>query len=155
MYQKVCFAALLVILIISSNTLAQIGAAVDPTFVPAISKSSDSTFYSTIQPDGKIIVSGNFFVANGKVAPKVVRLNTDGSLDNTFNCTACDFNAILTIVQPDGKILVSGSGDVNQIAKAKIIRVNSNGSLDNTFNFQPTPYFNSSYALVEVDSGGR
>ena len=40
---------------------------------------------SAIQSDGKIIIVGSFYSYNGTDINRVARLNTDGSLDTTFN----------------------------------------------------------------------
>jgi uncharacterized delta-60 repeat protein len=59
----------------------------------------------------------------------VARLNSNGSLDTTFNPYPA-FQGVVTAIQlqTDGKILVSRGYD--------IIRLNTNGSIDNTFNAQ-------------------
>jgi len=93
-----------------------------------------------LQTDGKILVGGNFLEFDGTNRHRLVRLNSDGSLDNSFDIGTgfnSDVNSI--VIQPDGKILVagiftkydwlnSGGVDVNYIA-----RLNSDGSLDNSF----------------------
>jgi uncharacterized delta-60 repeat protein len=87
-----------------------------------------------IQPDGKILVGGDFSTYNGATANKLIRLNTDGSKDNTFNTNSDGF--IRTIcVQPDGKILVGGLfTTINGVSSNRIVRLNPDGSTDNTFN---------------------
>ena len=84
-----------------------------------------------IQPDGKIIVAGNFiyFLSDPGTSPGqdirsgVVRLNPDGSVDSTFNAGAgagdpttpygpyqLPLPRVVTIaLQPDGKIILGGS----------------------------------------------
>lgn len=90
-------------------------------------------------PDGKIILIGNSRNAtNLDIA--IVRLNADGSLDNTFstdgmiihNPTLDDENVRAGALQVDGKILVSGSSPF-YTSKAYVARFNSDGSFDNTF----------------------
>jgi len=39
----------------------------------------------TTQPDGKILVGGDFTAINGTNATRIARLNPDGGVDNTFN----------------------------------------------------------------------
>src|SRR6185295_4008176 len=41
-----------------------------------------------IMPDQKIVVAANFNFVNGISTPPLARINTDGSLDSTFNYTA-------------------------------------------------------------------
>ena len=87
-----------------------------------------------IQPDGKIIFST---AIEYNIA--VLRFNTDGSLDNTF-----DGDGIKTIdvggyssniaLQDDGKILIAGTfinGEESE--RGCIARINADGSIDNSF----------------------
>jgi hypothetical protein len=45
-----------------------------------------------IQTDGKILIAGDFSGVNGVAAPGVARLNSNGTLDGTFNAT--DFTRV-------------------------------------------------------------
>jgi uncharacterized delta-60 repeat protein len=95
-----------------------------------------------LQSDGKIIAvsAGAFDGGSGGMAPKVVRINTDGTWDNTFNPgTIASFNinyGSVLYVQDDDKVIVStpGVSSVSGSSVATFYRLNSNGSLDNTFN---------------------
>ena len=90
----------------------------------------------TQQNDGKLIVTGNTFTSyQGVTANRIIRLNSDGSIDNAF-VSGTGFNsfAIKSIVQPDGKILVGGMfSTYNGISANRIVRLNTDGSRDNTF----------------------
>ena len=93
-------------------------------------------FSIAIQSDDKILVGGAFTDYNGTTANNIIRLNTNGSIDNTFN-TGTGFNGVLysIVIQSDDKILVGGQfADYNGTTANYIIRLNSNGSVDNTFN---------------------
>jgi uncharacterized delta-60 repeat protein len=109
--------------------------------------SYDNTFNTTngfnntvselaIQPDGKIICAGaQFTTYSGVSANRIIRLNVDATIDNTFNY-GTGFNAqVLSIgLQTDGKILAAGQfTSYSGVSSYKIIRLNSNGSFDNTF----------------------
>jgi hypothetical protein len=60
----------------------------DPTAFGFYSGFEGSAVYSTaLQPDGKIIVSGDFDSYNGTSVENVVRLNSDLTLDTSFNPT--------------------------------------------------------------------
>jgi uncharacterized delta-60 repeat protein len=70
----------------------------------------------------------------GKPHSRIGRLNTDGTIDASFNPEA-DGTVYALAVQPDGKILVGGSfGRMNGQMRYLIARLNQDGSLDNTFN---------------------
>ena len=79
-----------------------------------------------LQPDGKIIVSGDFTSYNTVACEKIIRLNTNGTRDMTL-ASVFNSNSYDIALQPDGKILVGGSNIM--------LRLNPNGSLDTTFSF--------------------
>lgn len=80
------------------------------------------------QNNGQILVGGNFTQYNGAAAPRIARLNNDGTLDNTFINTVSVNNTVVDLsLQIDGKILVRG------IFNNNIVRLNSNGTIDNSF----------------------
>jgi uncharacterized delta-60 repeat protein len=95
------------------------------------SNSNDYAFAVAIQTDGKIVAAGESFISpNSGIA--LVRYNTDGSLDTSFNGTGKVFtssfgaDAKALAIQTDGKIVVAGSGFT-------IARYNTDGSLDASF----------------------
>lgn len=111
----------------------------DTSFNNGGSGADGSVYAVLIQTDGKILVGGNFTLYNGIDAPdKIMRLNTDGSLDTTFNNGGIGpDNYINTIaVQPDGKILIGGNFSLYNGVDVPdmIIRLNADGSFDTTFN---------------------
>src|SRR5207245_6667439 len=55
--------------------------------------------FTTLQPNGGAVVTRN----------RMVRLETDGRLDQTLNLSTVGSSVIATAVQPDGKILIGGS----------------------------------------------
>jgi uncharacterized delta-60 repeat protein len=80
--------------------------------------------YFAFQPDGKIIV------AQPQPSPALYRLNSNGSLDSTFNCDTPS-PVIRLVVQSDGKII--GLGFFNPWGthpRQHIVRLNADGSLD-------------------------
>jgi uncharacterized delta-60 repeat protein len=89
-----------------------------------------------IQTDGKIVVAGSdgFHIA-------VVRCNSNGILDTTFNGTGGVTTPIDTqdranavALQTDGKIVVAGAIINTSGPSIAVVRYNTNGALDNTFN---------------------
>ncbi len=63
---------------------------VDLSFNALLSRDVGGGDNFTLQPDGKILVFGNFQLINGVLKNQIARLNPDGSLDASFNCAACD-----------------------------------------------------------------
>jgi uncharacterized delta-60 repeat protein/uncharacterized repeat protein (TIGR01451 family) len=108
-----------------------------------------------IQSDGKILVAGAFSSFNGVLKNRIVRLNSDGSFDNTFSIgTGFNNEVHAMICQADGKILVGGAFSAyNGTTKSQIVRLNNNGSIDNTFN-TGTGFNNPVYSL-DVQSDGK
>ena len=90
----------------------------------------------TLQPDGKILVGGHFTEYNGEYARRIIRLNSDGSIDQEFTSGGDEFNNTVRAiaVQRDGKILVGGDFTTYYGSYCpKIVRLNSDGTFDNTF----------------------
>jgi uncharacterized delta-60 repeat protein len=87
-----------------------------------------------IQNDGKILIAGSFSEINRKEQTSLVRLNKDGTIDNTFNFSIdnsiYDRNIYDLKLQGDKIILLLRSVASFQ---SSIIRLNSNGSIDKTF----------------------
>jgi uncharacterized delta-60 repeat protein len=108
---------------------------VDGQVTTDFGSSDDQASAVRVQTDGKIVVGG---VSNTEFA--LVRYNTDGSLDLTFDS---DGKVIIPIgfalsvdlaLQADGKIVVAGK-DVNASGNEDfaVARVNTDGSLDTGF----------------------
>jgi uncharacterized delta-60 repeat protein len=89
-----------------------------------------------VQPDGKLIVVGNFTNISSTPRGRIARLNVNGSLDTTiFTGTGANNDVLTVVVQPDGKILLGGQFTTySGVSKNSIVRLNSDGSIDNTFN---------------------
>ncbi|RKR05672.1 putative delta-60 repeat protein/predicted secreted protein (Por secretion system target) [Flavobacterium sp. 90] len=62
-----------------------------------------------LQPDGKIILGGEYNTYQGVTQNRLTRLNTDGTIDNTFDAKTGFGSPVYTIsLFPDGKINVGG-----------------------------------------------
>ena len=128
----------LLIFLCAHLTAAQPGS-LDQTFAASIEKNG-AVRKTVVQPDGKIIVVGDFAKFNNASRNRMARLNADGSLDPTFNPPAlADFENLPALpfdilVQPDGKIVIAGRfATVNGASRSCIARLNQDGSLDNSF----------------------
>ncbi|TQV74973.1 hypothetical protein FLL45_08500 [Aliikangiella marina] len=96
---------------------------------------NDAAFSIVQQSDGKLVVAGQ--TLNTSFDFLVVRYNTDGSLDTSFDTDGAaeidvsggiDF-ANSVIQQTDGKLIIAGDGGDDFAA----VRLNTDGSLDTTF----------------------
>ncbi len=114
--------------------------------------------YCLIQPDGKILVYGEFTSYNGVPRNGLARINGDGSLDLGFN-PASGFSGTphfyAMALQPDGKILIASSGwSVNATVLAPLVRFNADGSADNTFVYHsPSGLTAGIYNVIPLPSG--
>jgi uncharacterized delta-60 repeat protein len=118
----------------------------------------DAAYAVAIQPDGKIVAAGTSAIPNstspldGHQDFSLVRYNTDGSLDTSFDS---DGKVITTIpatsefahavaIQSDGKIVIDGYSNNRSNYKFALARYNANGSLDTSFDSDGiiiTPFF--------------
>lgn len=127
----------------------------DSTFVTGTGFSGNWTKSISIQQDGKIIVGGNYTSYNGTTANYIARLNSDGSIDPTFD-TGTGFNGtvMITAIQPDGKIIAGGDfTSFNGSNINRIIRLNPDGSRDTSFD--PGTGFDDRPRTISVQQNGR
>jgi uncharacterized delta-60 repeat protein len=98
----------------------------------------DSVSSVALQSDGKIVVAGSARQSENTPAFAIVRYNTDGSLDTTFDGDGIKLFVLSAtlmhirdmVIQPDGKIVVVGPAYLNNQRYSLIARFNPDGSLD-------------------------
>ncbi|CAL1519702.1 IPT/TIG domain-containing protein [Chitinophaga sp. MM2321] len=90
---------------------------------------------SLLLPDGKLLIAGNFTKYNGQPVNRLARLNTDGSLDPSFNPGSGADQPIYNFErQPDGKYLIVGAfNNYNGQKTPHIVRINEDGAIDPSF----------------------
>ncbi|HCA59497.1 MAG TPA: hypothetical protein DEP46_16125 [Blastocatellia bacterium] len=116
----------------------------DPEFNPDYTI-VDHVNHFELLSDGKILVSG-FFRISPTSTRYLVRLNADGSLDNTFN-VVLNSGVSSTFQQSDGKILIGGHfSNVNGVTRFGFARLNANGTLDASL--PSVSFFDPSGALL-------
>ncbi|HEY5914143.1 MAG TPA: hypothetical protein VJA21_26445, partial [Verrucomicrobiae bacterium] len=85
------------------------------------------------QEDGRILVGGSFYSTNPPFSKDLVRLNPNGSLDNSFQLPSGFYGSVRALaVQPDGRILFGGGFSLGG-SPSYLARVKPDGSLDDTF----------------------
>jgi len=112
---------------------------IDTSFNPTGTGANRQIYSIALQPDGKILICGDFTIYNGVTINNIARLNSNGSLDNSFNpgTGPAGFNSFVSsiAVQSDGKILIGGGFNTyNGAVRNNIARLNPDGSLDTSFN---------------------
>ena len=114
-----------------------------------------------VQSDNSVIVGGDFTSFNSGPYYHLVRLNSAGVVDATFN-VGTGSNAVNSVnaivVQPDGRILVGGSFTNVTVSNVTynlnyLARLNANGSVDTSFNLGAGG--NNSVLALAVDSQER
>ena len=92
-----------------------------------------------VQPDGKIIIH------NGWSGSHISRLNSNGTIDETFQVSSYSDHIYSLAIQPDNKVMVGGE---NAIA-----RLNEDGSPDNTFSQSVAGPYSEYYAIIPLSDG--
>jgi uncharacterized delta-60 repeat protein len=155
---------------VSFNRLVRLTStgAFDPTFVRANTTVTPTgtvglTDALLVQPDGRILVGGIFQPSGQSSVGRVVRYESTGALDPTFNNTlaftaaagtSSATNRIYSLAfQPDGKLLVGGNfGAVNGALHYGVARLAANGTPDATF--APTAVLTGPvYSLAQQPNG--
>ena len=99
-----------------------------------------------VQPDGKILIGGEFLYLGEETRYNWIRLNTDGTVDRAFNPPIYRHTPIDSIaVQADGKILV----ELSIASHPFVTRLNADGTVDSTFT--PNPDYNVFSIAVQAD----
>ena len=92
-------------------------------------------FAVAVQPDGKILIGGNFLTYNGVARSGLARLNVDGTLDTDFKVGAGANSWVRSLyVMDNGQILVSGwFTNFDNHPFNRMVRLNADGAIDSTF----------------------
>ncbi|MFM7750861.1 MAG: delta-60 repeat domain-containing protein, partial [Opitutaceae bacterium] len=130
------FPALLAGLLAALPALAQ-PVSVNDGFNPDV----DGTVFTVVaQPDGKLLVGGQFTSVGGISRSNLARLNADGSVDTAFNPSPnAPVRAVL--VQRDNRVVIGGDFTTVQpcatgaaVTRNRLARLNADGSVDTAFN---------------------
>jgi len=128
---------------------------VDPTFNPAAG--TDFAVNSiVVQLDGKILIGGYFTVVNGTSRNYVARLNSDGTLDNTFNVGTGASDVIYAMaLQSDAKVLIGGGfTSYNGTNRSGIARLQNALTVPSPLLVNPS-WSNSSFRVSAATISGK
>jgi uncharacterized delta-60 repeat protein len=87
------------------------------------------------QPDGKVVVAGEFTLVGGVERMRIARLHPNGTLDASFAAGPAANNIIRALLLlPDGKILVGGTFSMfDGVAQSGLARLHADGARDASF----------------------
>ena len=107
--------------------------------------------------NGKLYVAGQFTSYNGTAINRIVRLNTDGSIDTSFNVGTGFNGSVVYNLEWDStnnKLYAFGNFTTyNGTSINRIIRLNTDGSIDTSFNVGTG--FNNACYIGKLDSNGK
>ncbi len=108
----------------------------DSTFLKGLAGPNSVVQALALQPDGLMVIGGQFTSVNGVARSGLARLEVNGALDKSFSAGVTGSLAQVSVLalQRDGKVLVGGwFTAINSVDRPYLARLNSNGSLDQTF----------------------
>jgi len=130
----------------------------DTAFATNIGTGASSTIFTVaLQSDGKILLGGNFTTFNGTTANRIVRLNSNGTVDTGFTTGTGASGTVNSIaVQSDGKILLGGAfSTFRGLSASRIVRLNSNGTTDTVFSTNTGTAANVTVFTIAVQGDGK
>jgi len=105
--------------------------------------------------DNKFMFVGAFTAYSGVTANRIMKLNSDGTIDNTFD-SGTGFDAATTVYDiletSDNKFVVVGTfSQYSGVTRNRIVKINTNGAIDDTFDYS-TGFGSSSniYRIIET-----
>jgi uncharacterized delta-60 repeat protein len=116
---------------------------------------NDQLMAMAFQNTGKLIIVGVFTAYNGTSRKYIARVNSDGTLDASFDPQLGPNNQITAIaIQDDGKIIIGGwFSTYNGSAANRVARLNLDGSIDNSFNVGVGP--NNPVSAIAIQGDGK
>lgn len=126
-------ASFLSLILILCNLSRGFGAAgdLDTPFNPGVNNGPVAV---AVQPDGRMLLGGQFTQIGGVARTWIGKINGDGTRETAFTTTVDD-QVFCSAVQADGKLLIGGEfTHVNGVSRFKLARLNADGTLDAGFN---------------------
>jgi hypothetical protein len=152
---RLLIALLSVVAGVASAQFAQPGS-LDITFNPGTGASGDIRCM-VLQTNGQIIIGGFFATFNGSPHNCFARLNTDGSVDESFDSPTAHDAVNNVALQANGTILIGGNFTAwNGLPYNGVARLRSDGSVDTSFvpvALDPDGYMSLGYYLVRMVAG--
>ena len=108
-----------------------------------------------LQPDGRIVIAGEFKTYQGFARAYVARVHADGRLDKSFDPGEGPNSPVRIVrVTSEGKILIAGDFlTVQGVPRVGLARLNGDGSLDPSF--APGGYPSPTYTSLALQPDGQ
>src|ERR1041384_2978147 len=116
----------------STIPLMRLDASGNPDLTFNVGALPDGAVHAIVmQPDGKILIAGEFTHLGAQAHGRIARLNTDGSVDGSFaQSGACSIVEAIAL-QADGRILIGGQfTSYAGLPRNYLTRLTSTGALD-------------------------
>ena len=112
--------------------------ALDPSFTRTSLYAAGLVYSAFEQTDGKKIVTGSYSRVNGAASAQLVRFNTNGTIDATFQQNVGTTSPVYRVAQTsNGQLLLTSfttsTFTVSGITRNSIIRLNNDGTPDASF----------------------
>jgi uncharacterized delta-60 repeat protein len=102
-----------------------------------------------LAPSHQVVIAGAFASLNGVERPNLARLNSDGTLDHSFDPPPTNGQIKCLAVQPDGRVVAGHYFDDNGLVTCWLSRYNTDGSRDESFVTEISGKIYSVYALPD------
>jgi len=129
----------------------------DAGFAPLLTTVQGARLSAVVsQPDGNLLVVGNFDVFHGHRDSGVTRLGLDGTRDPEFSTAGSVGGAVTcAALQADGRILIGGTfGRVRDLDQRAIARLKADGTVDPSFRPSLTGPDGFEVSVIRVESEG-
>jgi uncharacterized delta-60 repeat protein len=123
----------------------------DATFDPGLGANGQVRAVA-LQPDGKVLIGGDFTTFDGWPRDYVARLRSDGALDFAFDTSDGPDAPVHAVLARGGQVLIGGEFDwVGIRLRARVARLEADGALDASFDAQNANH--TVYALGRAANG--
>jgi uncharacterized delta-60 repeat protein len=140
----------------SRNGIARLNAngSLDTSFDPGTGADSAVVRAVAVQPDGKVLIAGNFTKVDGVTRNRIARLSAVGAVDTGFDPDDGANDEVIAMAVHDGKVLIGGYFTaIDGTGRNRIARLNGNGTLDTSFN--PGTGANDRVLALAVQDDGK
>jgi uncharacterized delta-60 repeat protein len=127
---------------------------IDTSFVYGASANSN-IFVIELDANEKPIIGGQFSTYSGSTANRIARINTNGTLDTSFNTGAAFNGNVNTIATGSSNSIYVGGAFTSYSGSVvnRIVKIKSDGTRDTTFNIGTG--FNNPVDFIRTDTSGK